>query len=70
MAVLAPAGGEDVHLDVTLERLGAAHLDECPPKIRPGLQVEEAGMEDAHPPPAGGAEVASADALMLPNSLQ
>ena len=45
VAVLAPAGGEDIHLDVTLERLGS-HLDECPPEIRPGLEVEEAGMED------------------------
>ena len=70
VAVLAPAGGEDVHLDVTLERLGVAHLDECPPEIRPGLEVEEAGMEEGHPPPVGGAEVASADALMLPNGLQ
>jgi len=70
VAVLPPTGGEDVHLDVTLERLGVAHLDESPPEIRPGLEVEEAGMEDGHPPPVGGAEVASADALMLPNGLQ
>ena len=69
VAVLAPAGGEDIHLDVTLERLGVTQLDECPPEIRPGLEVEEAGMEDGRPPPVDGAEVASANSLMMPNGL-
>ena len=53
-----------------LERPGVAHLDECPPKIRPGLEVEEAGVQDGCPPAVGGAEVAASDALMLPNGLQ
>ena len=68
VAVLAPAGGEDIHLDVTLKRLGS-HLDKCPLEIRPGLVVEEAGMEDGRPPPVDGAEVASANSLMMPNGL-
>ena len=53
-----------------LERPGGAHLDEGPPKIRPGLEVEEAGVQDGCPPAVGGAEVAASDALMLPNGLQ
>ncbi|MEC8973858.1 MAG: hypothetical protein VX509_08045 [Verrucomicrobiota bacterium] len=70
VVVLPPACGADVDLDVALERLGVADLNECPLEVRPGLEVEKAGVQDGREASICCAEVAAAEALMLPNGLQ
>ena len=58
------------HSTGALDRRSTTHLNVRPLKVRPGLEVEKAGVQDGREASICGAEVAAAEALMLPNGLQ
>ena len=70
MPVRAPAARGQVHFHVTTQRWLVAELHHRVAEVRPGLAVQEAGMQHAHGPPVSERELVAQHALMLPDRLQ
>ena len=69
VSMLSPAFGDEVDLEIALNRRRSADLNERSAKIRPGLEVDEPGMQHCNTAAVCGAQCATADALVLPNLL-
>src|SRR5271154_2031208 len=60
----------DINLDIARTRFLLAELENGPSEIRPGPVIPETGMKHAHRLAVAGAEIVSAEALVVPDVLQ
>ena len=70
MPMRLPAGGRQIHLDVTTHGRFIAELDDRPSKIRPAFATEETRVKDTHGTSVQRAQMIAAKTLLLPEALQ